>query len=681
MTRAFFFFLCFISTLTFGKQPEGPFICLSMMIEDDETVIERCLKSVEGIVDCISIINNGSTDETSDILSQFMQETGIPGKIYPCSTQHAEQKLIEDLGLSLEQTYILEIEPDQKLHIHSQFKKEDLVQDAYEVLDTSFALSCTRYVQHLFRASKSEKKFHHLEKLKTLALEGFDDRQYNIRKLQSSISRLTEQLAANPSEPRLLFNLAQSHKGLKQYNDAIFWYEKRLEQQGDQEEAWFAKCMIGECLQEKGEWDKALYWYLEAYQFNPYRADPLQKIATHYRYSGQNDLACVFAKYGVRIPEPADPTIFSLNPSHPYLFNETLSIAAYYTQFREDGFHAANNLILTKNVPWYIKDLAYCNMLFYVQELPNATYEPIQIELPLICKGSDERFYPMNPSIQKTPNGYQVICRTVNYTQKGAKEFETIDPTGVFRNRNFILHYDKKFNLISQQEIIETLSRERFPAFNLEGLEDCRLFTYNNESWFSCTTCDTNPTGQRQISLCKLAKARFTPTIHVETLIPLIGPDLHRCEKNWLPFIKDGQLHLIYSYDPFVIVKPDLETGECQTVYSYEPTHNFSTFRGSAAPIPFDEGYLMLVHEVVHHQDHTRSYLHRFLYLNKNFSINKLSKPFTFRHSGIEFCVNMTIDHTGTRLILPIGIEDHEAYLCFVDFATIRNLLEPLPAL
>lgn len=156
------------------------------------------------------------------------------------------------------------------------------------------------------------------------------------------------------------------------------------------------------------------------------------------------------------------------------------------------------------------------------------------------------------------------------------------------------------------------------------------------------------------------------------------GPDPFRCEKNWVPFIKDNRLHVVYSYDPFIIYQVDPETGECHLVLHETPDHEFSSFRGSAAPIPFDEGYLMIVHEVVHHPDYTRSYLHRFLYLDHDFHIQRLSKPFIFLHTGIEFCCSMIMDHSGRELIIPIGIEDREAHLCFVSLDTVRSLLRPL---
>lgn len=290
----------------------------------------------------------------------------------------------------------------------------------------------------------------------------------------------------------------------------------------------------------------------------------------------------------------------------------------------------------------------------------------------------------MNPSIRKTAQGYDVICRTVNYIQIGAKHFKSLDLfdiTNTVKTRNFLVQYDRNFEPLSQKEIIEELPRERKPIFNVEGLEDCRIFEFNKSTWFTCTTLDTNLSGkQPQISLCKLADDRSASTIQVEKLIPLIGPNVFRCEKNWLPMIHQGEFHVIYSYDPFIVYKPNIENGlvtrHLMTHY-HVPKYDFSRFSGSAAPIEFDSGYLLLVHETVY--DDQRNYMHRFVYLDPQFNILQVSKPFIFLHKGIEYCCGMTLDHMETNLVIALGIEDREAYLCTIDINTVRSLLEPLP--
>lgn len=683
------------SPFAYSHQAETK-LCLTMVVKDDQAVILKCLESVKDHIDCFCIYDAGSQDGTVRIIENFMLLNAIPGAIYrheltesnaqdKTIAVQAAQKAIESLGFP-SSTYFLILNPNNVLRVSPKFKKEALVEDAYLILEKSPVLSCHLFHPHLLRASHpwknsgifeecwSYETFQPSAKLYTLRIETLEDQIQ-----QGKVKQLEETLMSDPDNSHLLFLLAQYYKGSKQYDEAIEKYQIYLEKGGRPEERWFCKYMMGECFEALNQWPLALFWYLEAYQGNPNRADPLLKIAIYYRFHGENDLAYLFAKHGVRIPYATDQSLFASSPLYEYQFDEELSIVSYYTRFREEGYAAASDLTLRKYVPWYVKQQAYLNLLFYVQPLKNTRFSPISLDLPLICKESEERYHPMNPSIQKTEQGYKLICRTVNYTQRGAKEFNTIDPSGIFRTRNFLLHYDHDFNLQLQQEIIENLSRERIRAFNLEGLDDCRIFNWNLGSYFTCTTSNTNPLGNFQISLCKLGESGQEKTVAVEQLVPLKGPDPYRCEKNWLPFVKEGSLYLIYLCDPFTLFKPHLDTGECETVLRYEPSHDFSHFRGSAAPIEFDDGYLMLVHEVITRADYSRCYLHRFLYLDKNFTIARASKPFIFKNIGIEYCCSMTIDHTGKELIVPIGIEDREAALCFVDLDTVRSMLFPLP--
>lgn len=289
--------------------------------------------------------------------------------------------------------------------------------------------------------------------------------------------------------------------------------------------------------------------------------------------------------------------------------------------------------------------------------------------------------------ISITKTGYELICRTVNYVQWGAKVFQSLDfldKTQLLKTRNFFLEYDSHFRLLSQKEIIENLPRERRILRNVTGLEDCRLFKWGEKEWFSCTTVDTSLYGLPQVSLGMLAQDRSKNEIHVEKLITLEGPHPEICEKNWLPFIKEGALHLIYSYNPFIIYKPEIDFTNQKLIHRNEYIadtlpYDTSRFSGSAPPILFEEGYLFVIHEVVYNDQQERSYLHRFIYMDKSFKIRKMSKPFTFMNKKIEYCCGITLNHENNKVITTIGIEDCKAYLCEVEVDTVRIMLESVP--
>jgi tetratricopeptide (TPR) repeat protein len=702
----------FLFLLAVGFCQANP-ICVALVVQNNEETIADCLNSVAAIADCISVCDIGSTDKTVEIIEEFLKAKGLPGKIHQRIIQdssytqlisaEAGKKTLKQFGFNLSTAYLLLLEPDQIVDWPSPLS-EPFVKPSYLVLEKSWVLSSANYAPRLLRASLNAEDLAYYgkkwdaEKIRGLVIEDVSPladtkdlqltdeekkdvvearlAQYKAEKLNRNLVYYTEALQKDPDNPLALFYLAQSHKALKQYAESIGYYLKQAEKGSDRESVWFAKYMLGECYEEMGQWVHALYWYLEAYQFDPARGEPLRKIATYYRLQGKNNLAYIFAKHGLRLSKADEILFYSSEPLRDYQFDEELSISSFYTHFKEDGYAAVSDLLLRKDAPYYVCDRAYQNLLFYIQNI-KARFVPIDIPLPLVNATSQETYHPMNPSLIKTEEGYRLICRSVNYTQTGAKHFHTNDAGGIFRTRNFLIDYDRSFQILAQREIIEDLDREHWRDHIVQGLEDCRLFHFQGSDWFTCSTFDTNPSGAIQISLCKIRDGQ--PVAKVDKLLPLKGPDPNRHEKNWLPFVKNGELFFIYSSDPFVIKQPNLETGECETLLHYEPTHNFSRFRGSASPIAFDNGYLMMVHEVILHADYTRCYVHRFVFLDSLFAVKKISKPFTFKHSGIEYCLSMVLDPESNQMIIPIGIEDQEAYLCFVDLDEIRSILQPLP--
>lgn len=663
-----------------------------MIVKNESKIIERCLNSVKDIIDYVSICDTGSTDNTVDIIEAYLKKMNIPGKVHrhewknfghnrTLSANEAKKMLLE-FGAFLPNTYLLLLDADMVLNVDAQFLPNCLRDDSYQLCQKFGNFSW--YNTRLIRASLpwfckgvtheywSCDIPHQRTTLTLLSIDDREDGGCKSDKFERDLKLLVQGLKEEPDNERYMFYCAQTHKCLKQYDEAIRWYKNRIAKGGWKEEVWYSKYMIGECYEDMGFWDQALHWFMEAYQFNPQRAEPLKKISGHYRMNGQNELAYLFAIQGLKIPYPKDQMLFISDSVYEYQFDEDISISAYYTQFKNEGFDASERLLLQKKTPQYVKDQTFKNMLFYVQNLENTRFIPIAIERPFLREGLEERYYATNPTIQKIKDGYVLICRAVNFAQNGGKEYRSRDPSdSVIRTKNFLVHMDRNFVINSQQEILENVPRKRIES-PIQGLEDCRLLLFKGDYWFLAVTYDVAP-GTIVQSLCKLEKDPNKSTLSVKNFLPISSPLHERCEKNWLPFVKDNALNVIYSYDPLRVFKIDEVTGHCTEVVNKNQNRDFSRFRGSAAPISFDDGYLILIHEVTFTDQ--RIYTHRFVYLDKNFEVQKLSKPFTFKHKGIEYCCGMALDHEEKNCILTIGIEDRESFLCIVDLDTIRRLL------
>ena len=105
-------------------------ICLCMIVRDEAAVIERCLRSVRGLIQTWVICDTGSTDQTSELDRKSAR--GIPGELHQChwvNFGHNRTELMEraygkadylllidaDMTITYEQTQIRTITADSYL--------------------------------------------------------------------------------------------------------------------------------------------------------------------------------------------------------------------------------------------------------------------------------------------------------------------------------------------------------------------------------------------------------------------------------------------------------------------------------------------------------------------------------------------------------------------------------------
>jgi hypothetical protein len=392
---------------------------------------------------------------------------------------------------------------------------------------------------------------HSSGRLDTLKIDDHEDGGCKADKFERDVRLLTQGLKDEPNNERYLFYLAQSFMCLDQLDEAIKWYKNRIDKGGWIEEVWYAKMMVGECYERKNEWDHALHWYLDAYEYNPARAEPLKRIATHYRVNSQPNVGYLFAKQGTRIPYPKDQLLFVSHPVYDYELDEEISIVAYYMQNKDEGFAAADKIALKKSVPSYIKEQTQRNMAFYAEAyLKNGLFQPVKIDFP---SETPTRFL----SLTKTKEGFDVLSKSSE-------------------SKKQMLHLDSKFKLIAQNAMPE---------------------------------------------------------------------------RSNTPEISSNEF-------PFKIEHAELD---------------FSSFNLSVAPIEFDEGYLTLVHEDV--ASNPPTVLHRFLLLDKNFNVNKLSRPFFFRSKSMEDCSGMVLDKASGKCFMTVNNDGQKPEVVVIDVKALNSLL------
>lgn len=346
------------------------------------------------------------------------------------------------------------------------------------------------------------------------------------------------------------------------------------------------------------------------------------------------------------------------------------SICPMCDPLHESGFDACDRLVLSRMTPPDGADAGRQATLSYADVLKGSRFLRLQPDI-------GPPYRPCNPSVLRTPEGYLVNCRTVNFEQRRLRYF-CDDADGVFRSRNVLMRLARDFTVLDERPMVIDEPPLRQTA--IQGLEDCRLFEVEGTHFAFCATTDRHPSGHIHLSVCRLL-----PDGRVAAHRPLVGPFDDRPQKNWLPFVdRRGNVCAIYGYDPLTVVRVSVDSGRYDVEAEIAHPWNAASWRGSAGPIsvPRSDRLLILVHEAVSRDGPDghpeRVYLHRFVECDSGFSLTRVSRPFVFAHQGVEFSCGMTLSHDRASLVVGLGIEDGSAYLCRIPLARVETLLQDM---
>jgi len=295
----------------------------------------------------------------------------------------------------------------------------------------------------------------------------------------------------------------------------------------------------------------------------------------------------------------------------------------------------------------------------------------------------------MNPSIFNDNGKICGILRHVNYTfyHSEAKLFQ--HPWGPLtyihpeddmhlRTINYYYELDENFE-ISRLNKIDTSRFDNYePLWDFVGLEDARIFRWNNRLYTSGVRRDTTPNGQGRMELCEIV---VTDDEVIEVSRFRIPPpkDLNSyCEKNWMPIL-DVPYHYVKWSNPTEVVKVDPRTKTSTTEIITEYIPQPVDFRGGSQVITLANGNRMaLIHEVqLFNSEVGRKdgiYKHRFLVWDTDWNLIKISSDFAFMDAHVEFSTGMCFYNKDTILI-SFGFQDNAAFMLKVPLQVIENFI------
>lgn len=667
-------------------------IMLCMIVKNEERVIRRCLEAALPIVDAASICDTGSTDDTRAVIAETLDAAGISYRIHrhdwvnfghnrTRSFQEAK-KFAGDLGWNVGRSWALFLDADMVLEVDDAFDASALQADSYLLRQggESFFYYNTRLARlaldwrsigatHEYWAAEGAQRG---ERLDTLRIHDIGDGGAKADKFERDIRLLEAELREQPDNARAMFYLAQSYFDVGRYADAHAMYQRRAAAGGWDEEAWYAAYMAGRASVQAGEWERGVGELLAAWQRRPWRAEPLYELARSARMQGDSHLAMLAAERALRIPSPESDSLFISTFAHAEGPLEEVSISAWYTGQRALGLEAVDTLLHSPTAPQGTRLLAGNNAMFYAQPLPLASSRRIEAPRKVL-----EPYYTASTgAIHRADDGYVMIQRLVNYHKNGTRYY-SLDPSGQIRTKNAWVRLDNALAPVACTEIDHRLLDQRSAhppeSLRIYGLEDCRLVRWRGDWWFTATCWHFDPDMRPSMVLGRLDPSGS----RLEQIVPLDYPRRAPFEKNWLPFVHAGRLLLLYASDPFVVLEPDPETGRCREIHRSTPPLRLDRYRGSAPPIPWGDGYLYSIHEVAFMQDR-RVYRHRFVELDRELAVRRISRLFMFQGGDIEYSCGHCLSHDGSMLLISHSWEDQQSWVSGVAVEDVERLLVPV---
>lgn len=399
---------------------------------------------------------------------------------------------------------------------------------------------------------------------------------------------------------------------------------------------------------------------IAAYELNPENPRKLLDIAQTQQDMGHHDATMLLVEEAAK-----NNALRSIEDR----CDSIVSISGFYSKLdgrRKHGQDRCETIATNRRMTWHSRDVARRNSTYYARGLrelaPSSVIKSFDFLPP------KQGYSATNPSIAVHNGQMHMIQRTVNYRIRDDGSYDMQGDSAI-RTTNYLLTLAQDMTVITADEIF-TDSNWPAPKYDLViGFEDCRLFSFKGELHCSATVREISTEGWCEIVHSKIAE-KDGRLVFSEW--KALRPDFHdkQHEKNWMPMVLEDEHVWLYSSDPVRIVDSNARL----KILRPSPIASDS-FRGGGSMLPWDNGWLAVIHESHVMHDNRRRYMHRLAWYDANGHLCKYSDAFYFEKLGIEFAAGLALHPVTGDVVITFGLDDRESWYALVKPAEVEAML------